>query len=61
MTLVVLFGSFVVLLLLGVPIAISLALASVALLSITADYATYMIAQRMFAALDSSALVAIPG
>lgn len=61
MTLIALFGLFVLLLLLGVPIAIALALASVALLATTTDFALYMIAQRMFSALDSSALVAIPG
>jgi C4-dicarboxylate transporter DctM subunit len=61
MTLVGLFGLFVVLLLLGLPIAIALALASVALLAATADFTLYMIAQRMFSSLDSSALVAIPG
>jgi C4-dicarboxylate transporter DctM subunit len=61
MTLIALFGLFVLLLLLGVPIAIALALASVALLATTTDFALYMIAQRMFSALDSSALMAIPG
>ncbi len=61
MTLVALFGLFVLLLLLGVPIAIALALASVALLAVTTDFTLYLIAQRMFSSLDSSALVAIPG
>ena len=61
MTLVALFGLFVVLLLLGLPIAIALALASVALLASTGDFTLYTIAQRMFSSLDSSALVAIPG
>ncbi|MBI4888740.1 MAG: TRAP transporter large permease subunit [Acidobacteria bacterium] len=61
MTLLALFALFVVLLLLGVPIAIALALASVGLLAATTDFTLYMISQRMFSALDSSALVAIPG
>ena len=61
MTLVALFGLFVLLLLLGVPIAIALALASVAVLAATTDFTLYLIAQRMFSSLDSSALVAIPG
>ena len=61
MTLVALFGLFVVLLLLGVPIAIALALASIAVLAATTDFTMYLIAQRMFSSLDSSALVAIPG
>ena len=61
MTLVALFGLFVLLLLVGVPIAIALALASVAVLAATTDFTLYLIAQRMFSSLDSSALVAIPG
>ena len=61
MTLVALFGLFVVLLLLGVPIAIALALASIAVLAATTDFTLYLIAQRMFSSLDHSALVAIPG
>jgi len=61
MTLVALFGLFVLLLLLGVPIAIALALASIAVLAATTDFTLYLIAQRMFSSLDHSALVAIPG
>ena len=61
MDLVALFGLFVVLLLLGVPIAICLGIASMALLGLTTDFSSYMIAQRMFSALDSSPLVAVPG
>ena len=61
MTLIALFGLFVVLLLLGVPIAIALALASIAVLATTTDFTLYLIAQRMFSSLASSALVAIPG
>lgn len=61
MTLVALFGLFVVLLLLGVPIAIALALASIGVLAATTDFTLYLIAQRMFSSLDHSALVAIPG
>ena len=61
MTLVALFGLFVVLLLLGVPIPIALALASIGVLAATTDFTLYLIAQRMFSSLASSALVAIPG
>lgn len=56
-----LFLMFFVLLLLNVPIAISLAVSSVTVLAATTDFSLYMIAQRMFSALDSNTLMAVPG
>lgn len=61
MATVALFGIFVILFLLHVPIAISLAISSVIILATTTDFSLYMIAQRMFSALDSNTLMAIPG
>ncbi|GEN32859.1 TRAP transporter large permease [Aneurinibacillus danicus] len=55
-----LFSSFLILMLLRVPIAISLALATVAVL-MQSDFNMNMVPQRMFAALDSFPLMAIPG
>nr|WP_146811076.1 MULTISPECIES: TRAP transporter large permease subunit [Aneurinibacillus] len=55
-----LFSSFIGLMLLRVPIAISLALATVLVL-IQSDFNMNMVPQRMFAALDSFPLMAIPG
>ena len=61
MTTLSLFFMFFLLLLLNVPIAISLAVSSVTVLAITTDFSLYMIAQRMFSALDSNTLMAVPG
>jgi C4-dicarboxylate transporter DctM subunit len=55
----VLFISFAVLLLFGVPIAFSVALAATAVL-FAGDISFTLIAQRMFAATDSFPLVAVP-
>ncbi|MEW9672716.1 TRAP transporter large permease [Ammoniphilus sp. 3BR4] len=55
-----LFSIFVVMMLLRVPIAISLALATIAVL-MQETFNMNMVPQRMFAALDSFPLMAIPG
>nr|WP_152667734.1 TRAP transporter large permease subunit [Aneurinibacillus tyrosinisolvens] len=55
-----LFSSFIGLMLLRVPIAISLALSTVLVLMMS-DFNMNMVPQRMFAALDSFPLMAIPG
>jgi len=57
---VVLFLLFVGLFLVNVPIAISLAIAALVVLAATTDFTLYMMAQRMFAALLSPPLLAIP-
>lgn len=54
-----LFGVFAILLLLGVPIAISVALAGVAVL-LSGDVSLMMIAQKMFASTNSFPLIAVP-
>ncbi|CEH31294.1 C4-dicarboxylate ABC transporter permease [Aneurinibacillus migulanus] len=55
-----LFSSFVIMMLLRVPIAISLSLATVFVL-MQSDFNMNMVPQRMFSALDSFPLMAIPG
>jgi len=55
----ILFGIFVFLFCLNVPIAVSLATAAIIVLATTTDFSLYMIAQRMFAALLSPPLLAI--
>ncbi len=57
---VLLFSIFVFLFLLNVPIAVSLAVAALIVLGTTTDFTMYMIVQRMFAALLSPPLMAIP-
>jgi len=57
---VYLFALFIGLFLLNVPIAVSLALAALVVLWSTTDFTLYMMAQRMFAALLSPPLLAIP-
>ncbi|OPY92455.1 MAG: Sialic acid TRAP transporter permease protein SiaT [Syntrophaceae bacterium PtaU1.Bin231] len=56
----VLFGIFIFLFCLNVPIAVALATAAIVVLASTTDFSLYMIAQRMFAALLSPPLLAIP-
>lgn len=56
-----LFSLFVILFLLNVPIAISLAVAAITVLGLTSNFSLYMIVQRMFASLLSPPLLAIPG
>ena len=56
----VLFGIFIGLFCLNVPIAVSLATAAIVVLWATTDFTLYMIAQRMFSALLSPPLLAIP-
>ena len=58
---VLLFSIFIILFLLNVPIALSLAISSVLILAITTDFNLYMVAQKMFSALESPPLMAIPG
>jgi len=55
-----LFVIFAILLCLNVPIAISLAAAAIIILATTTDFSLYMTAQRMFASLLSTTLLAIP-
>lgn len=58
---VLLFSLFIILFLLNVPIALSLAISSVVALAVTTDFNMYMVAQKMFSALESPPLMAIPG
>nr|WP_238442494.1 TRAP transporter large permease subunit [Desulforamulus reducens] len=51
---------FIILFLLNVPIGISLATSAIVVLALTMDFSLYMIIQRMFAALLSPTLMAIP-
>ncbi|MFD1706212.1 TRAP transporter large permease [Siminovitchia sediminis] len=60
MTTVGLFGLFGALMVLRVPVAISLALSCAVFLALS-GFNLYMIPQRMFTALDSTTLMAIPG
>lgn len=57
---IVLFAAFAVLSLIRVPIAISLGLSSVIALSMI-DFTLYPVIQKMFSALNSATLMAIPG
>ncbi|KKM09165.1 C4-dicarboxylate ABC transporter permease [Clostridiales bacterium PH28_bin88] len=61
MDVVALFAIFIVLFLLNVPIAISLAASTIIVLLSTGEFTMYMVVQRMFAGLDSPPLLAIPG
>lgn len=56
-----LFSLFIVLFLLRVPIAIALSLSTLAVLMLDSNFTLYMAPQRMFAALDSTPMMAIPG
>ncbi len=57
---VILFGTFLVLLLLSVPISYSLGIASLAAMLTQGSMPTTIIAQRMFTGLDSFPLLAVP-
>ena len=59
MTVLILFGGFILLLLIGVPIALALGAATAATLFYI-DMPTSVVAQRIFTALDSSGIMAIP-
>jgi len=61
MTVLLLFGIFVIFFLLNVPIAISLAISTIAVIATTGDFNMIMLPQRMFAGLNSAPLMAIPG
>ncbi|MCO1602848.1 TRAP transporter large permease [Desulfosporosinus nitroreducens] len=61
MLVALLFMLFVVFFLLNVPIAISLAMSTIALIVTTETFNLMMIPQRMFAGLNSATLMAIPG
>lgn len=61
MTVLLLFGLFVTFFLLNVPIAISLAISTIAVIVTTGDFNMIMLPQRMFAGLNSAPLMAIPG
>jgi C4-dicarboxylate transporter DctM subunit len=56
----VLFGVFVVLVVIGVPISFVLGIASLAAMYFVADYPMQVVVQRMFAGVDSFPLMAIP-
>lgn len=56
----ILFSLFIILFLLNVHIAISLAIAATVILATTTDFSLYMIVQRMFSSLLSPPLLAIP-
>lgn len=60
-TTLALFLIFVVLCLVNVQIAVSLAVSSIIILAFTTEFNMFMVAQRMFSALDSNTLMAIPG
>ncbi|GAB6154978.1 TRAP transporter large permease subunit [Desulfosporosinus burensis] len=61
MLVALLFLLFVIFFLLNVPIAISLAMSTIALIVTTETFNMMMIPQRMFAGLNSATLMAIPG
>ncbi|AET67327.1 TRAP transporter, DctM subunit [Desulfosporosinus orientis DSM 765] len=61
MLVALLFLLFVIFFLLNVPIAISLAMSTIALIVTTETFNLMMIPQRMFAGLNSATLMAIPG
>lgn len=61
MTTLLLFVLFIMLFLLNVPVAISLAVAATLILAFFGDFTLHMIVQRMFASLLSPTLMAIPG
>lgn len=61
MTTALLFSIFVVLFLLHVPIAISLAMSTILIFTVTSDFNLMMIPQRMFAGINTAPLMAIPG
>jgi C4-dicarboxylate transporter DctM subunit len=56
----VLFGVFIVLVAIGVPISFVLGIASLAAMYFVADYPMQVVIQRMFAGVDSFPLMAIP-
>lgn len=56
----VLFGFFIVLVFLGVPISFVLGIASLAAMYLVADYPLQVVIQRMFTGVDSFPLMAIP-
>src|SRR5699024_9298688 len=60
MTIAILFGSMFLLMFIGVPIALSLGLASLATMVFTTDSSPSVIIQKAFTSLDSFPLMAIP-
>ncbi|SCM81691.1 putative TRAP transporter large permease protein HI_0050 [uncultured Sporomusa sp.] len=56
----ILFSTFIALVFLGVPIAFVLGIASLAAMVLVGDYPLQVVLQRMFAAVDSFPLMAIP-
>lgn len=59
MTAIILFGTMIVLLIIGVPISVSLGAATMASL-LCFDVPMAVVPQRMFTALDSVSIMAIP-
>ncbi|WP_110928451.1 TRAP transporter large permease [Bacillus massiliglaciei] len=61
MNIATLFSSFAVLVLLRIPIAIALVFASVIMFSLSGTFTLWTIPHKMFTALNSTTLIAIPG
>lgn len=61
MNIAILFGVFLVLICLRVPVAISLALSTILIFGITGSFDFTTIPQNMFSSLNSTTLIAIPG
>ncbi len=57
----VLFSLFIFLFLVHVPIGVSLAASCIITMMVTTDFTLYMLANKMFVALDAEPLMAIPG
>lgn len=55
-----LFGIFIILVLLGVPVSFTLGVAAVVVLTVFGGYPLQVVVQRMFTAVDSFSLMAIP-
>lgn len=58
---ILLFSLFIVLFLTSLPVALALAISTGLILMINGDFTMYMLTQRMFSALNSPPLMAIPG
>ncbi|MDY0393540.1 TRAP transporter large permease subunit [Virgibacillus halophilus] len=61
MYMTILFGLFLLLIILRVPIAVALAISTIIVFLLTGDFDLSTVPQTMFTALDSTTLIAIPG
>jgi C4-dicarboxylate transporter DctM subunit len=61
MFIAILFGMFLLLIILRVPVAVSLAISTIIVFLIVGDFDLSTVPQTMFTALDSTTLIAIPG